>query len=443
MIPQKTYPTTRTQPSGLITLKRHVLLGKYRLEKRLGIGGFCEVWQAYDTVEGIRVALKIPLEDVDGRRDNHSILREVQLVAQLRHPHIMPVKNADIINGHAVLATPLSVGTLDDRSRPMVPRNIIQIVLQVLDALAYAHSKRLIHCDVTPGNIFLFPDGRAALGDFGIGLLSKGRMETIDDFGTPGYVAPEQAYGRPTFRSDCFSVGLILYEFLTGYLPRWPFHWPFRANQRLRDKTNPGMMHFIKRALAVDPAHRFLNATQMGSALMTAAEKILKNGKTTPAKSKLPDWRLLRRQSFIKRYSRVLPSTFACVSCADPVAEAMKVCPWCNSDRNHFDTQTPLNHYCPSCRRGVLPEWHYCPWCYGPGFASPSEKHTSRVRYHDKCRHCKGKLMHFMRYCPWCHRKVRKPWRIDPFPELCGHCGWSVDSNFWSYCPWCANRLMT
>ncbi|MHC4468753.1 MAG: protein kinase domain-containing protein, partial [Planctomycetota bacterium] len=93
----------------------------------------------------------------------------------------------------------------------------------MLDGLSYAHQKRIVHCDVTPGNIFLFPNGRAAIGDFGIGILIEGRMKTIDDYGTPGYVAPEQAFGKPTYRSDCFSVALILYEFLTGVLPRWPF----------------------------------------------------------------------------------------------------------------------------------------------------------------------------------------------------------------------------
>ena len=260
----------KTSGSSSLALRRGRRLGKYRLAKYLGEGGSCEVWKARDTVEGIWVALKIPLADTHGKRDNQALLREVRLVAQLRHPHIMPVKNADIIGDHAVLATELSVGTLDDCSRPMSVRRILSIAAQVLDGLAYAHRKRMVHCDVTPGNIFLFPNGRAALGDFGIGLQVKGRMRTVDDFGTPGYVAPEQAYGKPTYRSDCFAVGLILYEYITGVLPRWPFTWPPKGYKRLRERTSLAFAGFVKQALTIDPARRFANAEKMRSALLMA-----------------------------------------------------------------------------------------------------------------------------------------------------------------------------
>ena len=121
------------------------------------------------------------------------------------------------------------MGTLDDCCRPMGVNRVFLIIRQVLDGLSYAHHKRIVHCDVTPGNIFLFSNGHAAIGDFGIGILAKGRAITIDDYGTPGYVAPEQAFGKPSFRRDCFSVALILYEFLSGVLPRWPFSWPISS----------------------------------------------------------------------------------------------------------------------------------------------------------------------------------------------------------------------
>ncbi|MFH1719293.1 MAG: serine/threonine-protein kinase, partial [Planctomycetota bacterium] len=268
----------RTSGVSSLDLKRGQKLGKYQLAKPLGEGGSCEVWKAKDSVEGIWVALKIPLADIHGKRDNQALLREIRLVAQLRHPHIMPVKNAEIIDGHAVLATELSVGTLADCSKPMSVRRIISITAQVLDGLTYAHRKRMVHCDVTPGNIFLFPNGRAALGDFGIGLQIKGRMRTIDDFGTPGYVAPEQAYGRPTFRSDCFAVGLILYEYITGFLPRWPFRWPPRGCERLRGKTNLAFVAFLKQVLAVDPDKRFHDAEQMRAALLQAVPRNIKVG---------------------------------------------------------------------------------------------------------------------------------------------------------------------
>jgi serine/threonine protein kinase len=418
-------------------------LGKYRLVKCLGEGGTCEVWKARDSVEGIWVALKIPLVGVNGVRDNQKLLREIRLVAKLRHPHIMPIKNADIIDDHAVLATEISAGTLDDCSRPMSVRRIISIIMQVLDGLAYAHRNRLVHCDVTPGNIFLFPNGRAVLGDFGICMKLKGRMKTIEEFGTPGYVAPEQAYGYPTYRSDCFAVGLILYEYITGTLPRWPFHWPIRGYERLRERTSLSMVKFMKHALVVDPAKRFANAERMLTMLTQSLPKsfettfVLKN-----ADRKKLDWRKIRRGAFLKRYSKVLNPVFRCVNCDEPISESMLLCPWCGTDRNRFDTSTQFDRICPRCHKGISNEWHYCPWCYGSGFeTSPSNRKTS-IRYHAKCKYCKGKLMRFMRYCPWCHRKIRQAWQPRPFPEICSRCGWSVDSTFWRCCPWCKQNLI-
>lgn len=425
-----------------LRLARGTCLGKYRLAKRLGQGGYCEVWKARDTIEGIWVALKIPNLGSAGRRDNKAVLREVALIARLRHPHIMPLKNADIIDGHAVLATELSVDTLADRSKPMGVRRTLSIICQVLDALAHAHHHRLVHCDVAPTNIFLFPNGRAALGDFGIGLEFKGRMATIEEYGTPGYVAPEQAYGRPTYRSDCFAVGLILYEYLTGALPRWPFNWPLRGYARLRQRANSALITFLRRALAVDPAGRFANAEQMLNALLQAMPRTFKNSLNQRlASRKNPDWLQMRREAFVNRYKKNFPLLLRCTNCSEPIAESMMVCPWCGTDRNRFDTRSHFSHICSRCHKGVLPEWRFCPWCYGPGFKSPSSDRTTGVRYNDRCRHCLKQLMRFMRYCPWCRRKVRKPWHVRSFPEVCNKCGWSVDSTFWRYCPWCRQNL--
>jgi serine/threonine-protein kinase len=366
-------------------LKSGTHLGKYRLKRCLGTGGACEVWEARDSVEGIWVALKIPLEDINGHRDNEALLREVRAVSRLRHPNILAVKNADIINGHAVLATELSTSTLADCSKPMSVRRITSIIAQVLEGLTYAHHNRIVHCDVTPNNIFLFPDKRAALGDFGISLTLKGRRKTIDDYGTPGYVAPEQAYGYPTCRSDCFAVGLILYEYITGILPCWPFDWPLRGYQRLRERTNLAFAKFVRKSLSVDPKRRFANAGKMLTAMLGAIPGTYKRILRTVEK-KENDWRKVRRDVFIKRYSRVFPVIFRCVKCDEPIAERMQICPWCGSKRNRFDTRSQFSHICPRCHKGVLPEWRFCPWCYGVGFDSQSSTFSAKVHYHAQCK---------------------------------------------------------
>jgi serine/threonine protein kinase len=322
-------------------------------------------------------------------------------------------------------------------------RRIIGIITQVLEGLACAHSQRLVHCDVTPGNIFLFPNGRAAIGDFGIGLKMHGRMETVDEFGTPGYVAPEQAYGRPTYRSDCFAVGLILYEYITGVLPRWPFTWPYRGHDRLRKQTSTMFVKFMKKALAVNPNSRFANAGEMLAMMRLAMPRTVKLGLGARPEARQPgDWRQLRREAFLRRYRKVLPDIFTCVVCGEPVSERMHICPWCGTNRNRFDDRSRFSHICTRCHKGLSPAWSYCPWCYGAGYLPQPDKNGLPISYHDTCRHCGGKLMRFMRYCPWCNRRIRKPWSVFPFPETCIKCGWSVDSEYWNYCPWCTTRLI-
>ena len=428
-----------------LNLARSARLGKYRLQKRLGKGGFCEVWKAKDLVEGIDVALKIPLADSHGKRDNQAILREVRLIARLHHPNILPFKNADLIQGHAVLATELSVDTLADRSKPMSTKRILAITIQVLRALEHTHKHRLVHCDVNPNNIFLFSQGRAALGDFGIGQQFTPKMQTIDDFGTPGYVAPEQAFGKPLYASDCFSVALILYEYITGHLPRWPFRWPLRGAQRLKDRAGSNITHFLKRALQVDPQNRFADAAQMLAALEHALPhrfRTIVDRPVTP-KHRTPNWQQLRRQTFLKRYQPTLPQNVPCANCGEPLNEPMTCCPWCGTTENRFDRHTPLSHFCPRCRKGMLPQWRFCPWCHGPGFEPQPPEPNPKLATHEHCRHCHTPLARFMRYCPQCRRKIQRPWQAPRFPEICSKCHWPVDSEYWNYCPWCTSPLRT
>ncbi len=415
-------------------------IGKYRLSRKLGEGGSGTVWKARDTVEGIWVALKIPTPRLDGTIDEDSVRKEIRLVASLRHPNIMPIKNADVVDGRIVLATELSVGTLADRHRPMMPYRILGIMKQVLEALSHAHAQRVVHCDVTPGNIFLFPDGRVALGDFGISRQQRGRVVTMDEFGTPGYVAPEQAYGKPTFSSDCFAAGLIIYEYITGHLPRWPFEWPMRGIDRLRERTNWSLIRLLRRTLDISPRRRFGNADEMLQALVTAVPELSAGSGLSRRGAKVPDWRRVRREAFRAKYGRVLDPEFDCVSCGELISEIMDACPWCGEVDNRFEHASAFPQYCPDCRKGVLPEWRYCPWCYGSGFAKAADRRRADRRYKSKCRHCDGRLMPFMKYCPWCRRKIQRPWRVHPFPEHCARCKNSIDTSFWSFCPWCQAR---
>ena len=217
----------RPQPHVQESLRRGSRLGKYRLERRLARGAFAEVWQARDGVERRQVALKVALPEVVREYGREPIESEARITSRLVHPHVVAVRNADWIQGRFVLATDLAQTNLAEYSRARRSSRVaLEVIRQGVSGLAYAHAQRVLHRDVKPENILIFQDRRAALCDFGVSRFAKQASATYTEAGTLGFMAPEQAYGRPKFTSDVFSLGLIAYQLLTGVLPSWPFTWP-------------------------------------------------------------------------------------------------------------------------------------------------------------------------------------------------------------------------
>ncbi|HUG92854.1 MAG TPA: serine/threonine-protein kinase [Planctomycetaceae bacterium] len=257
-------------------LKARQKLGKYRIERRLASGGFGSVFQAMDTIEGIRVALKIPHAAVITESVLDDFRKEVRMTARLEHTNILPLKNASFIDGHFVIATPLGEESLADRlRRRMSLTTALELFTQMLEAVAYAHRQRIIHCDIKPENFILFPGGRVRLTDFGIAKVAQ-KTVAASGSGTVGYMAPEQAMGRPSLRSDVFALGLILYRMLTGVLPDWPYRWPPTGHQKLRRRVHPEMIAFLRRALDMHPRKRFRDADQMLRPFRLAKSKTLR-----------------------------------------------------------------------------------------------------------------------------------------------------------------------
>ena len=256
-------PLVKPPEAGHSMLRARQKFGKYRIERRLGEGGFATVYQAMDLIEGIRVALKIPHSSVMDDEVLKDFRNEVRLTARLEHPNILPLKNASFINGHFVIVTPLGEKSLADRlHRRMSFEKILDFADQMLQAVAYAHQQRIIHCDIKPENMILFPINRLKLIDFGI---AKVALKTVSSSGsgTLGYMAPEQAMGQPSFRSDVFSLGLIIYRMLSGRWPEWPYEWPPPGYSRMRGRVHPELLEFLRRALQIKPRKRFRDADQM------------------------------------------------------------------------------------------------------------------------------------------------------------------------------------
>jgi len=423
-----------------VAVRRRVL-GKYRLLRKLGTGGFAEVYKAIDTVEDIPVALKIPFRAYEA-----DFRKEVRLAAKLDHPHILPVKNADYYDGQLVVAYPLGDETLDDRlTRRISTRTCLDFAEQMLDALAYAHARHIIHCDVKPENLILFDGHHLCLADFGIAKVTL-RTLSASGSGTVGYVAPEQALGKPSFRSDVFSAGLILYRMLAGVLPRWPFDWPPPGHARLKEKVSPAMVDFIRRAIQVDHRKRFADAEQM----LAAYERLLpldrrwragRRRRARTAAARKPDWSRMRQREFTRNHRGAFRLNAKCARCGGPVSEEMQACPWCGSARRRHRGPTSFPARCSRCGRGRKLDWRYCAWCFGPGFREVADREYSDVRYEGRCANpaCSRRLlMPFMRYCPWCRTKVRRAWKPAGATGRCPHCRCGVFADYWDSCPWCA-----
>jgi serine/threonine protein kinase len=259
-------------------LKARQMVGKYRIRRRIGAGAFATVYEAYDTIEGIAVALKVPHLDQLDRESLSAIHREVRLTARLEHENVLPLRNAMTIDGYFVIATPLGEQTLTDRLRYRLgPKTALSYTAQLVDALAYAHEARVIHCDIKPDNVILFPEGQARLSDFGIAKVAL-RTRTImgSGQGTVGYIAPEQAMGKPSFRSDVFSMGLLIYRMFAGELPAWPFDWPLPGADRLRRTVSRDFISFLRRSIEVHERKRFRDGVQMQRAFLAVAPTTLR-----------------------------------------------------------------------------------------------------------------------------------------------------------------------
>jgi serine/threonine-protein kinase len=247
-------------------LKTRQKLGKYRIEKRLANGPLAAVYRAYDTIQGMRVALKIPHRRIMDEYFLADFRKEARLSTRLDHPNILAIQNADFVSGYFVISMPLGEETLGDRlTRRISTARALDFSGQILEGVAHAHASRIIHCDIKPENFILFPGGHLRLTDFGFAKLARGRLEASGS-GTVGYVAPEQAMGRPMLQSDVFSIGLVIYRMFSGSLPRWPYEWPPEGHKRLRQKLHPDMVALLRRAIEMRPNKRFRDAIHMHNA---------------------------------------------------------------------------------------------------------------------------------------------------------------------------------
>jgi len=429
-----------------MALKSRQRLGQYRIERKLAAGGFAVVYKARDTIEGIDVALKIPHAELVNKEMLECFRKEVRLTARLDHPNILPIKTAGQIAGHFVIVMPLGLENLGERiGRRMSRSTVMGFAEQLLEALACAHKQHIAHCDLKPENMVIFPGNRLRLTDFGIARIAL-RTLAASGSGTVGYIAPEQALGKPSLRSDVFAAGLVIYRMMSGELPEWPFGWPPPGVDRIRKNFHPDMVSFLRRALEVDEKKRYGSAVQMLDAFQKLKPRVLRKlapSKPKSARSNGDHWKTIRSKQFKREYGRRLGARYECTRCHGAVSEAMQSCPWCGVERPVHKAETRLPARCPRCKRGVKLDWKFCSWCYGPAIGPLSERGYTDAHYERRCANpaCGERTMlPFSRYCPWCRRKTAYRWKIEGSRQACTRCQWGILKEYWESCPWCGKE---
>src|SRR2546426_5036769 len=269
-----------------------LLAGRYRLDAQIGRGGMSTVYRAFDIVLERPVAIKLMHAEIASDSDHlERFRREARAVAQLSHPHIVTVIDAgeeissDGHDGHAgapyIVLEYVPGETLKDIIRREGALQIAQSIayaIEIARALGAAHERMIVHRDVKPQNVLIGAEGGAKITDFGIarslteeGLTMAGRV-----LGTTDYVSPEQALGHPvTGQSDLYSLGIVLYEMLTGEVP---FHGasPVAVAMRHVREEVPDVQHLrpelaaatasvVDRAVAKETSQRYPDATSMAA----------------------------------------------------------------------------------------------------------------------------------------------------------------------------------
>ena len=260
--------------------------GRYLIQSLVGVGGMANVYRGVDEKTGNAIAVKVLKEEF---LDNEELVRrfknESKAISILDHPNIVKVYDVSVTDRLQYIVMEYVDGItlkeyLKQRGGALTWKETVHFATQVLGALQHAHSKGIIHRDVKPQNIMLLADGSIKMMDFGIARFSRAQSQTVSDkaIGSVHYISPEQAKGDKTdARTDLYSVGVMLYEMLSGRLPFDGDGAVSIAIMQISDKAKPlaqvapnvpeGLRQITEKAMEKDPAKRYQSAQEMLDAI--------------------------------------------------------------------------------------------------------------------------------------------------------------------------------
>jgi eukaryotic-like serine/threonine-protein kinase len=315
-------------------------IGKYEAIRELGKGATSAVYEAIDPFVNRHVAIKVVFADAlgdkeHGKRYRKLFLTEASLAGKLSHPHIVCIYDAVADDEASYIVMEYVDGTtLEHHSRPehLLPINkVIEIVFKCTKALDYAAKQGVIHRDIKPANIMLSGENDIKIMDFGAALTAATETTQITGIGSPAYMSPEQVKEQAlTYQTDIFSLGVLLYQMLTGKLP-------FRANNNYgmiyqiinteapppsesRPEVPPQLDVIVKRALQKNTTDRYQTWEEMSRDLVAVFGNLQKPEKSIPDSEK---FNALRQLSFFKNFADV------------ELWEVLRVTTWNKHDPGH------------------------------------------------------------------------------------------------------------
>jgi serine/threonine-protein kinase len=329
-------------------------IGKYRILTPLGSGGFGAVYLAEDTWIDKKVALKIPHRQ---NLDFGELLREPRLLASLNHPNIVTVLTAEKQDNTFFIVMEYVAGeTLEqivERDGALDLARALDYTCQIANAMDHAHRQGVIHRDLRPGNVLVTENGMVKVADFGTSRFLEIAAHGTTVIGSPPYMAPEQFQGKAVFSSDIYSLGVTMYQMLTGSLP---YATPSAADleklikgeltrpPRTRNRKIPqGISDIVMKAMAPEIPARYQRAADVLDAVLAARDNRPIAGRTTAtAQPEGPSGR---------RPWRPAPLDGAGPEHVDDIQARLKA------------RETPQARFCWHCHKALHARTDQCPFC--------------------------------------------------------------------------------